>query len=176
RELLVIRAAQSACLDAQQRVVRANCGKRKLALVELPGCVEHKCTCRRRGRHREDRCTTDTVRAVVAPPDLSLTDWAVLGIVAEAPTHGFAIARALSATGDVGQVWTVARPLVYRSLTTLADRGLIEERGETQSGHGPTRTMVRATRAGRAALVRWLDKAGEHAREGRNAALMNITV
>jgi len=113
---------------------------------------------------------------VVAPPDLSLTDWAVLGIVAEAPTHGFAIARALSATGDVGQVWTVARPLVYRSLTTLADRGLIEERGETQSGHGPTRTMVRATRAGRAALVRWLDTPVEHVREVRTALLLKLAL
>jgi DNA-binding PadR family transcriptional regulator len=116
------------------------------------------------------------VRAVVAPPDLSLTDWAVLAIVAEAPTHGFAVARELSATGAVGQVWTVARPLVYRSLATLTDRGLIEERGETQSGRGPTRTMVRATRTGRAALVRWLDTPVEHVREVRTAFLLKLAL
>jgi DNA-binding PadR family transcriptional regulator len=116
------------------------------------------------------------VRAVVAPPELSLTDWAVLGIVAEGPTHGFAIARELSASGTVGQVWTVARPLVYRSLTTLTERGLVEEQGATQSGRGPTRTMVRVTRRGRAALVRWLDTPVEHVREVRTALLLKLAL
>jgi DNA-binding PadR family transcriptional regulator len=116
------------------------------------------------------------VRAVVAQPDLSLTDWAVLGIVAEAPTHGFAIARELAPDGTLGQVWTVARPLVYRSLATLTEQGLIGERGEDASGRGPSRTIVRVTRRGRAALVRWLDTPVEHVREVRTAFLLKLAL
>jgi hypothetical protein len=32
----------------------------------------------------------------VARPDLSLTEWAVLALIAERPTHGFAIAKELA--------------------------------------------------------------------------------
>jgi DNA-binding PadR family transcriptional regulator len=113
---------------------------------------------------------------VAAQADLSLTDWAVLGIVAEGPTHGFAIARELAPDRALGQVWTVARPLVYRSLATLTQRGLIEERGETESGRGPARTIVRVTRTGRAAVTRWLGTPVEHVREVRTAFLLKIAL
>src|SRR5205809_525334 len=67
----------------------------------------------------------------VASPtlDLSLSDWAVLGVVAQGPTHGWPIVRMLAADGALGRVWTVGRPVVYRSMTTLTDVGLIEPAG-----------------------------------------------
>ena len=109
-------------------------------------------------------------------PELSLTDWVVLGIVAEAPTHGFAVARELAPAGALGQVWTVPRPLVYRSIASLTEKGLVEECGEIESERGPARTMVRATRRGRAALKRWLDTPVEHVREVRTAFLCKLAL
>jgi DNA-binding PadR family transcriptional regulator len=72
----------------------------------------------------------DYVLVATTLPNLSLSDWAVLGVVIEAPTHGWPVVRALRGDGDLGKVWTVARPVVYRSLATLAAAGLIEEYDE----------------------------------------------
>lgn len=107
-------------------------------------------------------------------PNLSLSDWTVLGVVSEAPTHGWPVVRTLRNDGDIGKVWTVARPVVYRSLTTLAAAGLIEEYGELPGERGPQRTMVRATRKGKAALRRWLATPVQHVRDVRTEFLMKV--
>jgi len=111
---------------------------------------------------------------VTGAPELSLADWAVLGVIAEQPTHGWAVARLLAGGGDVGRVWTVPRPIVYRSITTLTARGFVEETGEVAGGRGPKRSIVRATRAGRAALTRWLDEPVDHVRDVRGAFLLKL--
>jgi DNA-binding PadR family transcriptional regulator len=111
-----------------------------------------------------------------SPPELSIADWIVLGLVAEGPTHGWPIVRALRADGPIGRVWTVPRPIVYRSLTTLTDRGFIEECGEATKSKGPQRTIVRATRRGRAALKRWLETPVEHVRDVRTEFLVKLAL
>jgi DNA-binding PadR family transcriptional regulator len=113
----------------------------------------------------------------VAPlPDLSLADWVVLGVVAEGPTHGWPIVRTLRTDGELGRVWTVRRPIVYRSLATLTDRGFIEESGTTDESRGPKRTIVRVTRSGRAALKRWLGTPVEHVRDVRTEFLVKLAL
>ncbi len=109
-------------------------------------------------------------------PELSITDWVVLGLVAEAPTHGWPIVRELRADGPIGRVWTVPRPIVYRSLSTLTDVGYIEPWGETEPSRGPQRTIVRVTRAGRAALRRWLETPVEHVRDVRTELLVKLAL
>jgi DNA-binding PadR family transcriptional regulator len=109
-------------------------------------------------------------------PELSFADWVVLGLVAEGPTHGWPIVLALRADGAMGRVWTVPRPVVYRSLTTLTDRGYIEEFGAAPVSRGPQRTIVRATRRGRSALRRWLETPVEHIREVRTEFLVKLAL
>jgi DNA-binding PadR family transcriptional regulator len=109
-------------------------------------------------------------------PDFSIADWVVLGLVAEGPTHGWPIVRALRADGEVGRVWTVPRPIVYRSLTSLTQRGYIEEFGEDTASKGPQRTIVRATRRGRGALKRWLETPVEHVRDVRTELLVKLAL
>jgi DNA-binding PadR family transcriptional regulator len=87
-----------------------------------------------------------------ALPELSIADWVVLGLVAEGPTHGWPIVRALRVDGPIGRVWTVPRPVVYRSLATLTEQGYIEAVDDPTTSRGPQRTIVRATRRGRAAV------------------------
>jgi hypothetical protein len=41
---------------------------------------------------------------------LRLSDWLVLCVVCEQPTHGFAIAGLFSHDGSLGRVWQVQRP------------------------------------------------------------------
>jgi DNA-binding PadR family transcriptional regulator len=115
--------------------------------------------------------------ARMAPPlpDLSLSDWAVLGVVTDVgPTHGWTVVRELAGDGPLGQIWTVTRPLVYRSLATLLDAGLIETCGEEPGRGGPRRTIVRPTRAGRAVLRRWLAAPVDHVRDVRTALLLKV--
>jgi PadR family transcriptional regulator AphA len=109
-------------------------------------------------------------------PDLSLADWAVLGVVAEAPTHGWPIVRVLAPDGALGRVWTVTRPLVYRSLATLETIGFVEPSGEARRGRGPTRVVVRVTARGRAALRRWLAAPVEHVRDVRSHLLVKLAL
>jgi PadR family transcriptional regulator AphA len=114
----------------------------------------------------------------VASPrvELSLSDWAVLGVVAQRPTHGWPVVRALAADGTLGRVWTVGRPVVYRSLTTLADAGLIEPAGDAPGVRGPQRTIMRVTRSGRSALRKWLATPVVHVRDIRTEFLLKLAL
>lgn len=108
--------------------------------------------------------------------ELSLSDWVVLAVVAEGPTHGWPVVRILRADGAIGRIWTVARPIVYRSLTTLTTAGYVEPCGEVPGVRGPQRTLVRVTRRGRAALNRWLAAPVEHVRDVRSEFLVKLAL
>ncbi len=107
-------------------------------------------------------------------PDLSLTEWAVLALAAERPTYGFAIAKELAAEGDLGRIWTVPRPLVYRALDVLQQQNLVEAIGEESGDRGPSRTRMRATRAGKSAVSAWLTTPAPHVRELRTRLLLQF--
>lgn len=106
--------------------------------------------------------------------DLSPGEWAVLALVAERPTHGWAVARALSPGGKIGAVWTFPRALVYRALDTLLAAGLIEEKGVEAGTGGPRRTIVGVTRAGRDRVRRWLAEPVGHVRDARSLLLLKL--
>lgn len=106
--------------------------------------------------------------------ELTVVEWAVLGLVAEEPTHGFAIARALAPEGEVGKVWSVRRPLVYRAVETLTGMGLLRAAGTVASSSGPQRTVLQATPAGRRALARWFRQPVTHVRDGRSLLMLKL--
>lgn len=106
---------------------------------------------------------------------LSVTQYAVLGLLAERPNHGFAISKELAADSEVGRVFTVRRPLVYRALDRLVDEGWAEPIGTEKEG-GPTREVHGATRRGRARLRRWVNEPVEHVRDLRIEFLLKLTL
>jgi PadR family transcriptional regulator AphA len=107
---------------------------------------------------------------------MSLTDWIVLALIAEEPQHGFSVARELAPDAPIGQVWTVRRPLVYRSLEYLHGDGLIEASRTEPGTQGPHRTVYRATRAGKSRLTRWLDEPVDHPRDVRAELLAKFVL
>ena len=109
-----------------------------------------------------------------SPSGLGAGEWAVLAILAEQPTHGFAVARAMSPEGEIGKVWTMRRPLVYRAIDTLADAGFARPTGTEPSSSGPRRTVIEATPAGREALARWLAEPVEHVRDARSLLMLKL--
>lgn len=108
--------------------------------------------------------------------DLLLGEWACLGILYRAPTHGFAIAARLRPDADIGRIWSLSRALTYRSLEQLTVRGLIEPIGEEPGIAGGNRTILSATRRGRALFRRWLHTPVEHLRDLRSELLLKIVL
>ena len=105
---------------------------------------------------------------------LATGEWAVLALLAESPTHGFAIARALAPGGDVGRVWAMRRPLVYRTIDVLGERELVREAGTEPSESGPPRTLLEATQAGRDRVETWLLAPVEHMRDARSELMLKL--
>ncbi|MEV7413840.1 PadR family transcriptional regulator [Streptomyces sp. NPDC089919] len=100
-------------------------------------------------------------------PDLPLTEWIVLALVAERPSHGFAIAALTAEGAEIGEFWYISRPMVYRSITRLVERGLITPVGSEESDRGPQRMIYAATRAAKTAVTRWLVEPVPHLRDIR---------
>ena len=107
---------------------------------------------------------------------LLLGEWACLGILYPGPTHGFAIAARLKPGGDVGRVWSLSRALTYRSLEQLANRRYIQVVGEEPGTAGGNRTILAATRSGRAQLRKWLNTPVAHFRDLRSELLLKLIV
>ena len=105
---------------------------------------------------------------------MSLTEWVVLALLAERPTHGFALARDLRRGSDLGRILTVHRPLVYRALDRLVEAGLAEPRRTEPGDAGPNRVVHRATRRGRRAAEAWLRRPVGHVRDLRIEFLVKV--
>lgn len=108
--------------------------------------------------------------------ELLLGECACLGILYSAPTHGFAIAARLKPSGDVGRVWSLSRPLTYRSLDQLTARGYVHAVGEEPGIAGGNRTILAATRKGRAHLRKWLNTPVAHLRDLRSELLLKMVI
>jgi DNA-binding PadR family transcriptional regulator len=106
--------------------------------------------------------------------ELSAGEWAVLALLREEPAHGFALARAMAPDGEVGQVWAMRRPLVYRALETLEQRDLIRPAGTVPSRSGPQRTILEVTLAGAQAVAAWLGEPVSHVRDARSLLMLKL--
>jgi PadR family transcriptional regulator AphA len=113
---------------------------------------------------------------VVASPKLSTSDWAVLGTVAEGPTHGYAIAKLLARDGQLGQIWTLERNEVYSALRKLIGFDLVIEASTEPGRRGRDKTLLRPTPSGRRQVRTWLDEPVEHVREVRNLLLLKLVL
>jgi DNA-binding PadR family transcriptional regulator len=109
-------------------------------------------------------------------PALSRSEWIVLSLVCEGPTHGNAVASLVGADGDLGQIWRVQRGVVYRSLDRLTDLGLIRPAGEEATSKGPVRLLVEATEAGQSSARSWLQQPARHTRDIRSELLVKLAL
>jgi DNA-binding PadR family transcriptional regulator len=105
---------------------------------------------------------------------LLLGEWACLGILAEAPAHGYTVAQRLAPGGDIGRIWSVSRSLTYRAIDHLVERDLIRELREEQGIAGGVRTLLKPTPRGRRVLRTWLAKPVAHLRDVRADLLVKL--
>ena len=108
------------------------------------------------------------------PDQLTTGEWAVLALVDEGATHGFAVARSMAPGGEVGRVWSMRRPLVYRTLEVLEGLELTQTAGTEASTAGPQRTLVEPTGEGRQRVAGWLAEPVEHVRDARSELLLKL--
>lgn len=107
---------------------------------------------------------------------LTTGEWAVLGLLAERPSHGFALTKELGPHGTVGRVWSLRTPLVYRALTSLMAKGLAAPSGSERSDVGPQRQLVTITPDGRALLGEWLVAPVRHVRDVRSQLMLKLAL
>ncbi|MFM8857248.1 MAG: PadR family transcriptional regulator [Actinomycetota bacterium] len=108
--------------------------------------------------------------------ELLTGEWAVLGLLNAAPSHGFALAKELAPGGDIGRIWSLSRPLTYRAIDQLLERGFIEARAEQPGRAGGNRTIYAATRTGRSAFRTWVTSPVDHLRELRSELLLKLVL
>jgi DNA-binding PadR family transcriptional regulator len=108
--------------------------------------------------------------------ELSAGEWAVLGVIDEGPTHGFAAAQLLAPDGVLGRIWSLPRPIVYQAIKKLTGLGLIAEQATERSSRGPMRTILATTPNGRRAVQTWLGEPVEHVREVRSLLLLKLAL
>jgi len=100
----------------------------------------------------------------------------VLYLVSEAPTHGFAVSRILAGDGELGHVWRVPKPVIYRGLQRLEALQLVATVEVQPSNAGPARSLIAATDAGRQAAAAWLAKPASHTRDIRSELLIKLAL
>jgi len=103
----------------------------------------------------------------------TLTEWVVLALVDDGPTHGWSIVRALRPDGPIGRVWTSTGPLVYRAIHLLEEGGLLRASGAA-AGRGPSRIVLEITAEGAAAVRAWLGEPVVHVRDLRSELLVKL--
>ncbi len=106
---------------------------------------------------------------------LGLPEWTVLSVTSERPVHGFAVAALTAPDGELGRVWQVARPLVYRAIGRLEESELITADSVEAAG-GPPRTLYAATDQGRRQVHAWLNAPVPHIRDLRSEFLLKLAI
>lgn len=105
---------------------------------------------------------------------LSTSDWAVLAFLSEQAAHGFLLATVFAKDGELGVVWTLQRPQVYRAIEHLEARTLISAIKREAGDNGPPRTLYALTELGQLTLREWLKTPVQHLRDGRSALLLKL--
>ena len=105
----------------------------------------------------------------------SLAEQVCLALIAEGVSHGWAIGTLLAPSGELGHIWSLSRPLSYRAVEGLVEKGMVTRRAH-KTGLGRERVLLAATAKGRRAGRRWLDTPVEHIRDIRTELLIKLVL
>ena len=106
---------------------------------------------------------------------MALAEWTVLVVLSQRPAHGFAVSLLTAPDGELGRVWRIPRPVVYRAIGRLVDAGFITPES-VEPGLGPQRTIYTVTPRGREEAERWLGVPVEHVRDMRSHLLIKLAL
>ena len=117
------------------------------------------------------RQTRAKAKATVA--DLTLAERACLALVDSGVDHGWAIGTELSPGHELGDVWSLTRPLTYRAIEQLVAKNLLR-RAAQRPDQGRERMILWCTAEARRLVATWLDQPVEHLRDVRTELLLKL--
>ncbi len=106
---------------------------------------------------------------------MALPEWTVLVLLSQRPAHGFAVSQLTAPDGELGRIWRIPRPVVYRAMSRLVEAGFIAP-ASVEPGLGPQRTIYTVTPQGRQAAEQWLSTPVEHVRDIRSYLLVKLAL
>jgi DNA-binding PadR family transcriptional regulator len=115
----------------------------------------------------------DTLGFMEVP--MALPEWTVLVLLSQRPAHGFAVSQLTAPEGELGRIWRIPRPVVYRAIGRLLEAGLIAPES-VEPGLGPQRTIYTVTARGGEEAERWLSTPAEHVRDIRSHLLIKLAL
>src|SRR5574341_417067 len=80
--------------------------------------------------------------------------YALIGLLAQRPRHGYELHAAFEAVVGGEHNWDVKPAQVYTTLARLEESGLVQQES-VERGGGPEKRIYAVTRQGRAALAEW---------------------
>jgi DNA-binding PadR family transcriptional regulator len=113
---------------------------------------------------------------VLVENELTANELCIVALLMDKPGHGWRLSELLDREGEVGAIWSVARPLVYTSLRRLDTEGYIESAGLERGRRGPHRVNYAPTKKGRAAVRKWLADPVDHVRDVRSLFLLKVVL
>jgi DNA-binding PadR family transcriptional regulator len=114
---------------------------------------------------------TDATEAGAPPSSLSLTEYAVLGLLTFGHASGYELDRL--AARSLIYFWRPAKSKIYLVLPRLVQQGLATLRHVPQAGR-PDKQVYTISGAGRSALRRWLDEESLDPAFPRNGLLLKL--
>ncbi len=120
---------------------------------------------------RRDRRSTPALPR----PELSFAENVCLTLVVQGASHGWALGTLLAPDGELGRIWSLTRPLTYRAIDGIVDKGLVARQGHT-TGLGRDRVLLAPTGAGRRLAKHWLDTPVQHLRDVRTELLIKLAL
>ena len=97
----------------------------------------------------------------------------MLGLLTRGPMSGYDLRKRVERS--VGYFWAPAKTQIYAVLPRLVDAGLATRRDVAQSGR-PDKQVYRITRAGRAALREWVERAPIEPVADKNPMLLKLFI
>ena len=91
-------------------------------------------------------------------------EYAVLGLLAERPQHGYALRKRVNAA--LSPLWAIATSQIYSALHSLKDKGWVSVEEQRQESR-PSRNVYLITPVGRREFERWCTAPVRHLRDMR---------
>lgn len=105
--------------------------------------------------------------------ELTLESGLCLGLIRNGCDHGYVIAQRFLPEGDIGQIYTLSRPAVYRELQYLERVGLLLS-SEARGNRGQKMRMLRLSKRGSQIAQQWMTSPVSHIRDVRTEFLAKV--
>ncbi|MSO59879.1 MAG: hypothetical protein EXQ63_06095 [Ilumatobacteraceae bacterium] len=105
--------------------------------------------------------------------EVSVLEGACLALVENGATHGYEIAQHFDLSTKLGAIYSVSRPVVYRTLDGLVKKKYLSSADST-GARGQLKMILKLTKAGDQIRRDWLNRPVQHIREIRTELLVKL--